>query len=329
MEWDVAAQRAENDQLSAVMAKLIDRNWSQDKKLDNTLDCVRELEGRVKATKDLLKESHINQTVLDVEVIKLQQQVTELESEVEWVKGITDMHSESFDNFGAQVEELESFAKRQEAYNARNNKMTCGLSGCLLWSFRHCESLGVQISDLEEEAQLESHCSHCPSLESEVGWGPSGWTARTDTIQWLTPEDVERALREDEEMVEMRMCQEGVETESELSEEAYKLVSPAAIRSMSLCPVSPLEESEVEGASISTHETTPGPDENVVPLPVVRGVIQTASCVRPGPYSVPASAHQLHVDPTIIHHYLTMIVREWPNRGVVQIGRMSHGSVRG
>jgi len=106
------------------MAKLIDRNWSQDKKLDTALDRVRELENRVKTTEDLLKESHINQTALDVKVIGLQQRVTELETEVKWTRGITDMHSESFNDFRAQVEELEAFAKRQEAYNQRNNDMT-------------------------------------------------------------------------------------------------------------------------------------------------------------------------------------------------------------
>jgi len=238
------------------------------------------------------------------------------------------MHSESFDNFGAQVEELESFTERQEAYNTRNNEMTRGLSGCLLWSFRHCESLGVRISDLEEEAQLESHCSHCPALELEIERGPSGWTPQCHTIQWPTQEDVERALREDEEMVEMRMRQAEVEAELEISEEAYELASPATTWSMSLRPVSPLEgESEVEGASISTRETTPGPDENVVPLPVVCGVIRSARHVCHGPYSVPASTRQLHVDPTIIHHYLTTIVRGWPNRGAVQIRTSSYGLV--
>ena len=124
MEWDVVAQHAENDRLSTAMAKLIDHNWSQDKKLDQALDHVRELESHVKGAEDFVKESHINQTALDVEVIALQQRVTELESEVKWTKGITDQHSESFDNFGAQVEELESFAKRQDTYNAQNNEMT-------------------------------------------------------------------------------------------------------------------------------------------------------------------------------------------------------------
>jgi len=47
MEWDVAAQRAENDRLSAALAKLINCNWSQDKKLDQALDRVRDLENRV------------------------------------------------------------------------------------------------------------------------------------------------------------------------------------------------------------------------------------------------------------------------------------------
>jgi len=101
-------------------------------------------------------------------------------------------------------------------------------------------------------------------------------------------------------------------------------------QSMSLHLVSPSEgESEVEAASISTHETTPGPNENVVPLPVVRGVIQSTSRVRPGPYSIPAAAHQLHIDPSIVHHYLTTIVQEWPNRGIVQIRNTSYGSVLG
>jgi len=132
-----------------------------------------------------------------------------------------------------------------------------------------------------------------------------------DTIQWPTRGDIERAIQEDEEMVNLRMRQREVETESEISEEAYKLTSPATTRSMSLCPVSP---SEVDRASISTRETTPGPDENAVPLPVVRGVIQSASRVRPGPYSVPASTRQLHVDPTIICHYLTLGGRASGNR---------------
>jgi len=80
MEWDVAAQRAENERLSAALAKLIDRNWSQDKKLDQSLERVCELESRVESTEALPKESHINQTALDVEVIGLQQRVEELES---------------------------------------------------------------------------------------------------------------------------------------------------------------------------------------------------------------------------------------------------------
>ena len=107
--------------------------------------------------------------------------------------------------------------------NARNGEMICGLSGRLLWSFHHCELLGVRISDLEEEAQLESHCSHCLSLELEIERGPLGWTARTGTIQWPTRDDVEWAIREDEEMVEMRMRQMEAEIESEISEEAYEL----------------------------------------------------------------------------------------------------------
>jgi len=126
------------------------------------------------------------------------------------------------------------------------------------------------------------------------------------------------------------MRQREAELESEISEEAYELASPATTRSMSLRPVSSEEEeSEVEGASISTRETTPGPDENVVPLPVVRGVIRSTSRVHPGPYSVPASARQLHIDLTIFRHYVTTIVRGWSNRGAVQIGTSSYGSVCG
>ena len=77
-----------------------------------------------------------------------------------------------------------------------------------------------------------------------------------------------------------------MEAELELVEEAYELASPATTQSMSLRPVSLLEGSEVEDVSISTHETTPGPDENIVPLPVVCGVIQSTSRACPGPYTV-------------------------------------------
>ena len=78
MEWDVAAQRAENERLSAALAKLIDRNWSQDQKLDQALERVRDLESRVGGTEALLKESYVNQTALDVEVVALQQRVQQL-----------------------------------------------------------------------------------------------------------------------------------------------------------------------------------------------------------------------------------------------------------
>jgi len=165
MEWDVAAQRAENERLSAALAKLIDRNWSQDQKLDQALSRVWELEERVGGTEALLKESHINQTALNVEVVGLQQWVTELESEVKWTKGITDQHSASFDDFGAQVEELEAHVDRQEGTNTYNEHLHRGLSGRINWLFRQEESLNTRMSDLEDEVQLESHCCHCPASE--------------------------------------------------------------------------------------------------------------------------------------------------------------------
>jgi len=87
MEWEAVERRSENDRLSAALAKLIDRNWSQDQKLDQALDRVRDMESRVGATEALLKESHINQTALDVEVIGLQQRVAELESETLGTRG--------------------------------------------------------------------------------------------------------------------------------------------------------------------------------------------------------------------------------------------------
>jgi len=230
MEWDVVAQRAENDRLSAALAKLIDRNWSQDQKLDQALSCIRELEECVGGTEALLKESHLNQTALDVEVVGLQQRVTELESEVKWTKGITDQHSESFDDFGAQVEELEAFVDRQEAANSYDEHMYRGLSGRINWLFRREESLNTRMSDLEDEVQLESHCCHCPTSESEVERGPSGWEPRSESVPWPTRADVDREILEDEEMVNMRVRLREIESESELlEEEAYELASPATI----------------------------------------------------------------------------------------------------
>ena len=329
MEWDVAAQRSENERLSAALAKLIDRNWSQDKKLDQALDRVRDLESRVEGTEALLKESHFNQTALDVEIVGLQQRVTELESEMKWTRGITDQHSVSFDDFGAQVEELEAFVDRQEAGNSYDEHMFRGLSGRINWLFRREESLNTRMSDLEDEVQLESHCCHCPASEPGVERGPSGWEPRAEPIRWPTRADVDREIAEDEEMVDMRVRLREIESESELEEEAYELASSAIAPSVSLRPVSPSVVSESEETGVSTRETTPGPDENVVPLPVVRGVVRSIGRVRPGPYVVTASARRFHVSPTIIRHYLSSVIGGRSDRGVVQIGNAPYGSVCG
>jgi len=329
MEWEAVERRSENDRLSAALAKLIDRNWSQDKKLDQALDRVRDMESRVGATEALLKESHINQTALDVEVIGLQQRVAELESEMKWTRGITDQHSASFDDFGAQVEELEAFVDRQEDTNTYNEHLHRGLSGRINWLFRREESLNTRMSDLEDEVQLESHCCHCPVSEPGVERGPSGWEPRAEPIRWPTRADVDREIAEDEEMVDMRVRLREIESESELEEEAYELASPATAPSMSLRPVSPSVVSESEETGVSTRETTPGPDENVVPLPVVRGVVRSIGRVRPGPYAVTASSRRFHVDPTIIRHYLSSVIGGQSNRGVVQIGNAPYGSLCG
>jgi len=181
-----------------------------------------------------------------------------------------------------------------------------------------------------DKVQLESHCCHCPSSGSEVERGPSGWEPRSEFVPWPTRADVDREILEDEEMVDMRVRLREVESESELlEEEAYELASPATTPSMSLRPVSPSVISESEEAGVSTRETTPGPDENVVPLPVVRGVIRSACRVRQGPYTVPASARPFHVNPTVIRHYLSTVIGGRSNRGVVQIGNSPYGLVCG
>jgi len=250
MEWEAVERWSENDRLSAALAKLIDRNWSQDKKLNQALDRVRDLESRVEGTEALLKESHTNQTALDVEVIGLQQRMEELELEMKWTRGIADQHSASFDDFGAQVEELEAFVDRQEAANTYNEHMFRGLSGRINWSFRREGSLATRISDLEDEVQLESHCCHCPSSGSEVERGPSGWEPRSESVPWPTRADVDREILEDEEMVDMRVRRREIESES-LEEEAYELASPATAPSVSLRPVSPLVVSESEETGVS------------------------------------------------------------------------------
>jgi len=330
MEWEAVERRSENERLSAALAKLIDRNWSQDKKLDQALDRVRDLESRVEGTESLLKESHINQTALDVEVVGLQQRVEELESEMKWTRGITDQHSSSFDDFGAQVEELEAHVDRQEGTNTYNEHLHRGLSGRINWLFRREESLNTRMSDLEDEVQLESHCCHCPASEPGVERGPSGWEPRAEPIRWPTRADVDREIAEDEEMVDMRVRLREIESESEpLEEEAYELASPATAPSVSLRPVSPSVVSESEETGVSTRETTPGPDENVVPLPVVRGVVRSIGRVRPGPYAVTASSRRFHVNPTIIRHYLSSVIGGRSDRGVVQIGNAPYGSVYG
>jgi len=126
------------------------------------------------------------------------------------------------------------------------------------------------------------------------------------------------------------MRQESAEDELEILEEPYELASPATTQSMSLHPVLPSEgELEVDGASITTCGTTPSPGENVVPLPVVHGVIWSASHACPSPYYVPATTSCLHVDSSIVHHYISSVVQEWPYQGVVEIGNTPYDAVHG
>ena len=71
--------------------------------------------------------------------------------------------------------------------------------------------------------------------------------------------------------------------------------SPSSIilQEVGLRPVSPLDldsgESEAPGSPVSTIATSI-PDENVVPLPVVRGVVRTSFNGRHHPYPTPPPA---------------------------------------
>ena len=183
---------------------------------------------------------------------------------------------------------------------------------------RKLEIVVTQISNGEETLMREIHCSHCPCGDGEsignIHRGPSGWAPRYQSEYRLSEVNSENAIREDEAEVSRRMW--GFDEETE--EVPIVIGSPSSIISqeVGLRPVSPLEldsgESEAPRSPVSTIATSV-PDKNVVPLPVVCGVVCTFFNGRHHPYPTlpPATS-----DWDTAHRALTGLIHYYVKRPV-------------
>ena len=141
----------------------------------------------------------------------------------------------------------------------------------------------------------EIHCLHCPHGDREsigdLPCEPSEWAPQYQSEFCLLESDTEDCVREDEAEVSRRMW--GFKEETKEVPIVVGLPSSIISQEVGLHPVSPLDldlgELEAIGSPASTLATSV-PDENIVPLPVVRGVVRTSFNRRHHPYPTPPPA---------------------------------------
>ena len=321
MSHDVSAQHAKTERLEGAVHRLANQNWSQGQELACKDVRIKELEEEMLAVKAGLKDQRVNHCSLDIVVIEVQERVKDLESHVEWINKLHNCHSETLDDFSICIdnteETLEEFEGNWWKYDGdqRWNVMMMHLGSQRRYvTDRKLEIVATQISDVKETLMREIHCSHCPHGDGEsigdIHRGPSGWAPCYQSKYRLSEVNGENAIREDEAEVSQRMW--GFDEETE--EVPIVVGSPSSIISqeVGLRLVSPLDldsgESETPGSPVSTIATLV-PDKNVVPLPVVRGVVRTPFNGRHHPYPTPPPASSewdtAHHAPTgLIHYYV-------------------------
>ena len=178
--------------------------------------------------------------------------------------------------------------------------------------------VAMQVEDVKETLMKEIHCSHCLCRSGEPISGlpcePSGWAPQYQSNYHLSEINAEDCVREDKAEVSQRMW--GFEDETE--EVPIIMGSPASIISQEagLHPVSPLDlglgELEAVRSLVSTLATSV-PDEHIIPLPVLCGVIHTSFNGRHHPYpTLPPATSKW----TSAHHALTVLICYYVERPV-------------
>ena len=240
------------------------------------------------AVKAGLEDHCVNHYALDIIVIKVQEQVKDLESWVKWINNLYNTHSASLDNFSICInntkETLEEFEGNWRKYDQDQkwNILMAHLNcQCRYILQRKLDMVETKVSNIEETLMREIHClqSLCGDGETigNLPYDPSGWEPCYQSDYHLSEVDVEDCIREDEAEVLWRIWV----FEEETKEVPIIIRSLASIISQEngLRLVSSLDldsgESEIAGSPVSTLATSV-PDKNIIPLPVVHGVICTS-----------------------------------------------------
>ena len=302
MEHDVSAQRAKTEHLDGACRCLSDQNWSQGQVITRKDQRIKELKEEMLAVKASIEDQQVNHCSLNITVVDLQGRVGDLENRIEWINGLHNEHSTSLDDFSVRLdntkETLEEFEGNWKKYNQDQkwNILMAHINSQHRYVLqRKLDMVELKVSNVEELLMREIHCSHCPSGDGEtIGNIPcevSGWEPQYQPDFHLSEYDVEDCIREDEAETSWRMWGE----EEEIEEEPIVIGTPISIISQEgiLRPILPLDmdlgEPEVIGSPESTQATSV-PDKKVVPLPVVRGVVQSSHGQRYSPYATPPSA---------------------------------------
>ena len=226
-------------------------------------------------------------------------------------------HSESMDDFSICLnnakETLEEFEGNWRKYDRDQkwNVMMMHLNSQCHYVLQHkLEIMAIQVSDVEETLMREIHCSHCPHGDGEsisnIPCNPSGWAPRYQSEYRLLEEDTEDCVRRDKAKASLRMW--GFEEETEEVPIVVRLPASTISQEVGLCSVSPLDldlgELEAIGSPVFTSATSVL-DENIIPLPVVHGVICTSFNGRHHPYPTPPPATS---DWTLAYHAPTGLI---------------------
>jgi hypothetical protein len=328
MAHDVSAQRVEAERLDGAVRRLSDQSWSQGQTIARQDQRIKELEGEVLSLKAGAEDQRVNHCALDVAVIGVQERVKDLEKRCDWIQGLHDDHDASLEDFSVRLDNAEEVLEKQEEdwkkYD-RDQKwnIIMAQSGSQRHHFlrRKVEQLAFSVSDVEETLMREIHCSHCLCGDGEtIGNLPrdvSGWEPRYQSEIRISDDEIADCVRADEAIVAREMWDGDID-----DMEPIEFRSPDSLISQEdlLRPITPLEL-DGPGSPESTQATSV-PDENVVPLPVVRGVARSARRQRHSPYPTPPPASSswssaYRAPSGVIDYYVERPAR-FPGWGIVE-----------
>lgn len=237
---------------------------------------IRDLEEDNRFLKTSYDELSVSVNNADCNSIALEARVKDLEGKWGWLNSELEEQGRAFEGLDVRMERLEesqqsaslSLSKLHQSHKDVRN----GVWDVLGRFEREQEDLGMRVWEVEQYLMREIHCSHCWDLEPINESRMSGWRPR----RMRTPGP------------------EGEESESGSGSEVIGgpiLPGTPHVGVLGLEYASESESSESSGPSVipNTSRAT-SPDENVVPLPVVRGVIRSPVRDLMSPFYLPPAS---------------------------------------